>query len=54
MDKKEKSQEISLEEWEKELNEEVASFQDILVEETTQKESLPSSFQEKLESFIQV
>jgi len=53
MDKKEKSQEISLEEWEKELNEEVASFQDILVEETTQKESLPSSFQEKLESFIQ-
>jgi len=53
MDKKEKSQEISLEEWDKELNEEVASFQDILVEETTQKESLPSSFQEKLESFIQ-
>jgi len=52
MDKKEGLSDISLEDWEKELNEEVASFQDILAEETTQKEVLPSSFQEKLEGFV--
>ena len=53
MDKKESFPDTSLEDWEKELNEEVASFQDILADETpSQKELLSSSFQEKLESFI--
>ena len=46
MDKKGGFSDTSLEDWEKGLNEEVASFKDI-------KEDFLSSFQEKLESFVQ-
>ncbi len=54
MDEKEKPQKISLEEWGKELDEEIASFNDILSEEPSfQEKPLSSSFQEKLKSFIQ-